>query len=236
MMNVTSARRLLLLAVGSVALAGAAAGEAEPPPRRAPAAAYFNNFLKAETGKVPADFMVLAGNFVVKEEPDGNKMLELPGEPLEHFGLLFGPGEHDQVRVSADIWGDVTGRRFPEFGVGAGDLGGYKLWLVPGQKLLELRKGEDVVATVPYPSWKPQTWTFMRLTVRRAGGGATGGTRVEGYVAQDGATPEAAATEIAFDDTEAPPTGRASVWGTPFSGRPIRFDNLTVRVGDAAAK
>src|SRR5438874_13641621 len=51
---------------------------------------YENNFEKAEVGKVPEDFLVLDGAFTVKEE-GGNKFLELPGAPLDTFGLLFGP-------------------------------------------------------------------------------------------------------------------------------------------------
>jgi len=48
---------------------------------------YSNGFDKAETGKVPEDLMVLEGGFAVQEE-SGNKFLELPGSPLETFGLL----------------------------------------------------------------------------------------------------------------------------------------------------
>ena len=50
---------------------------------------YENNFEKAEVGKVPEDFLVLDGAFVVKEETD-NRFLELPGAPLDSFALQFG--------------------------------------------------------------------------------------------------------------------------------------------------
>ena len=53
---------------------------------------YTNGFDKAEVEKVPEDMMVLDGGFAVKEE-GGNKFLELPGAPLETFGVLFGPAE-----------------------------------------------------------------------------------------------------------------------------------------------
>src|SRR5262245_56090812 len=51
---------------------------------------YQNNFEKAEVGKLPDEFLVLDGAFAIKEEA-GNKFLELPGAPLDTFGMLFGP-------------------------------------------------------------------------------------------------------------------------------------------------
>src|SRR5436189_6012641 len=78
---------------------------------------YENNFEKAEVGKVPADFLVLDGGFVVKEE-GGNKFLELPGAPLDTFAVQFGPTESSGVAVSARINSTSKGRRYPTFGVG----------------------------------------------------------------------------------------------------------------------
>ena len=66
---------------------------------------------------LPADFLVLDGAFEVKEEA-GNKFLELPGAPLETFGVLFGPTEKDGLSVGVRIFGTLKGRRFPAFGAG----------------------------------------------------------------------------------------------------------------------
>src|SRR5882724_8662275 len=68
---------------------------------------YENDFEKAALAKVPEDFLVLDGQFSVKEE-GGNKFLELPGAPLDTFGLLFGPTEKEGTAVYARIFG--TGR------------------------------------------------------------------------------------------------------------------------------
>src|SRR5205814_4439546 len=87
---------------------------------------YENNFQKATVGKVPEDFLVLDGGFSVKEE-SGNKFLELPGAPLESFGVQFGPAEVSDLAVSARIKGTAKGRRFPVFGVGLNGVAGYKL-------------------------------------------------------------------------------------------------------------
>ncbi|MEP6663452.1 MAG: hypothetical protein ABJC04_07275, partial [Verrucomicrobiota bacterium] len=51
---------------------------------------YENNFEKEELGKTPNEFLVLDGGFSVKSDGT-NKFFELPGAPLETFGVLFGP-------------------------------------------------------------------------------------------------------------------------------------------------
>ena len=79
-----------------------------------PGTVYQNDFEKAEIGKVPEDFLVLDGGFAVQQE-GGNKFLELPGAPLDTFGLLFGPTETNNLSASARIFGTAKGRRFPAF-------------------------------------------------------------------------------------------------------------------------
>ncbi len=188
---------------------------------------YENNFEKADVGKVPEDFLVLDGGFIVKEE-SGNKFLELPGAPLDNFGVLFGPTETANVAVVARIHGTGKGRRFPAFGVGLNGVGGYKIQITPAKKVIELFKGEDVVASAPY-TWESGTWTLLRLQVRKV---KDGEFVVEGKAWKQGAE-EPKAWIISQTEMGELTAGRASVWGNPFSGTPIRFDDLQVqRVSD----
>src|SRR2546427_6378796 len=76
-----------------------------------PAVLYQNTFEKALVGKLPEDFLVLDGAFLVKEE-NGNKFMELPGAPLDSFAVQFGPVQTSDVAVSARIKGTAKGRRF----------------------------------------------------------------------------------------------------------------------------
>src|SRR4051812_9030800 len=78
---------------------------------------YQNDFEKAELNKVPDDFLVLEGEFAVQEE-NGNKFLELPGAPLDTYGVLFGPNLKENSSVSARFFGTGKGRRYPTFAVG----------------------------------------------------------------------------------------------------------------------
>src|SRR6266566_3030468 len=110
---------------------------------------YQNDFEKAEVGKVPPEFLVLDGGFAVKEEA-GNKFLELPGSPLESFGVQFGPTESSDLSVTARIKGTAQGRRYPTFGVGLNGVAGYKLQVSPAKKMLELYKDQALKASVSY--------------------------------------------------------------------------------------
>src|ERR1051326_1780512 len=138
------------------------------------AAIYFNDFTKANPGKMPEDFLVLHGAFDVKEE-GGNKFVELPGAPVvEGAGVLFGPTEKDGVAVSARIHATGKGRRFPSFGVGLNGVGGCRLQVSAAKRLVELYKGDEVVASAPYV-WESDSWTMLRLQLRKLKGGAVAG-------------------------------------------------------------
>lgn len=184
-------------------------------------ALYENNFEKAAVGTAPADFLVLDGGFIVKEE-EGNKYLELPGAPLDSFGALFGPTEKTDVVVSARIKGTNKGRRYPTFGVGLNGQGGYKLRVSPGKKALEIYKGDEAVASAPY-DWKSGEWTTVRLQVVKSGEG----WKVEGKAWSRGAT-EPAQPMVLYEDKQEPSAGRASIWGSPYATTPIQFDDLVV--------
>jgi hypothetical protein len=183
-------------------------------------ALYENNFETNAVGKVPEEFLVLDGQFTVKEDGT-NKVLELPGAPLETFGVLFGPTEAADVTVSAKVFGTGKGRRFPTFAIGANGVSGYRLQVSPGKKLLELYKGDEVIKSAPF-DWKSGEWTELRLQVSKAGGEM----KVEGKAWP--VAGEEPGWVISISDTASVPSGRASIWGSPYSDTPIKYDNLEV--------
>ena len=185
---------------------------------------YENNLEKADVGKLPDEFMVQDGNFVVKDFGT-NKVLELPGAPVETFGLFFGPTESSEVAVSAKIFGSSKGRRFPTFGVGLNGPSGYRLMMAPAKKSLELFRNDEFQTSVPC-EWKAGEGLNFKLQIRKM---KDGEWRVEGKVWD---AKEPAAWCVTFDDKTEPMAGRASIWGSPFAGTPIWFDDLSVfRVG-----
>ena len=203
---------------------GASAADAPPPTN------YFIDFEKTPPGKPPEDMLVLNGEFSVKADGN-NHFLEVAGEPLDSYGVLFGP-TISLPDVSAKIYATSTGRRFPEVGVGCGDAGGYKLMLVPGQSSLELRRGEDPVAHVGYDKWQSGQWFSFRLKVSAAGEGKW---HIQGKV-WPGAEKEPDGWSISYDAADDPAAGRASVWASPYSGTPVRFDDLSASGSGAGEK
>lgn len=210
---------LLNLASCVVCCGGSMALAAEP---QTASPVYQNNFEQAAVGTLPEDLFLLDGGFAVREE-GGNRFLELPGAPLDSFGLLFGPTEKQNLSVSARALGTGKGRRYPAFGVGLNGGGGYKLMVAPAKKAIELHRGDSIKATAPF-EWQSGKWTHFRLELRGTSGGVV---KVVGKVWQEG-NPEPAAPSIEFEDAQEPPPGRASIWGSPFAGTPIRYDDLSV--------
>jgi hypothetical protein len=185
-------------------------------------ATYQNDFEKAEIGKLPEEFMVLNGTFTVRAE-GGNKFLELPGDPVDDFSLLFGPTESAGLMASVRIYGTAKGRRLPAFALGLNGVGGYELQISPGRRAVELMKGEERLASVPYP-WVSGTWTVLKLQVRKLTDGAW---KIEGKAWKEG-TPEPAKWMVSHEDKTEPPAGRALISGHPISGTAILFDDLKV--------
>jgi len=208
--------RLLLIAFALADTGTDASRAAEAPAKPL----YHNDFEAAESGKLPAEMMVMSGDFVVKADAKDGKILELPGEPLDTFGLLFGPTPAGDATASARFFGTKKGRKFPTFGVSLGGVGGYRLQVSAAKKTLEIFQGDEARQSAAY-EWKDESWTSLRVQVRKAASGWI----VQGKAWPAG-TPEPAAWSITFEAKEEPSAGRAGIWGSPFSGTPIRFDDL----------
>ena len=128
---------------------------------------YQNNFEETQIGEVPDDFLVLDGDFAVKQE-GGNKYLELPGAPLDAFGFMFGPSARHGNEISARMFGTKKGRRYPVFGIALNGVNGYRLQVAPAKRAIELLKGSTVVAKVPF-RWGGGEWLRLALQVEQTG-------------------------------------------------------------------
>lgn len=181
---------------------------------------FQQDFEKLPAGELPAEFLVLNGIFSVTEDA-GAKFAELPGSPLEDFGFLFGPSEASGIEASARIFGTKQGRKFPTFALGVNGGGGYKVRVAPAKKAIELVKGEEIVKSSPL-DWKSGEWTSLKLRVRKT----PEGFKIEGKAWQGSAEPTD--WSLSLDEKDAMPPGKSGVWGMPYSGNPIRFDDLKV--------
>jgi hypothetical protein len=187
---------------------------------------YRIDFEQADVGQVPDDFLVIDGQFAVREL-EGNKVLELPGAPLETYGFLMGPAQKEGLAVSARFHGTSRGRKFPTFAVSLNSVGGFRLRVAPAKKAVELVKNDAPVASVPF-EWKSGVWTSLKLQIRKA---AEGLWKVEGKAWLNG-QPEPDTWTIVWDEAQEPVNGRPGAWGSPFSGTPIWYDDVVVSAAD----
>ena len=184
---------------------------------------YQNNFEQTETDNVPDEFLVLDGDFAVKQE-GGNKYLELPGAPLDAFGFMFGPSARHGNEISARMFGTKKGRRFPVFGVSLNGVYGYRLQVTPAKRAIELLKAGAVVAKVPF-RWGGGEWLRLALRVEQTGEDEW---TVSGTVWADEEKAPAKPT-LTYKETKEPRNGKPSIWGSPYSGTPIRYDDIVVK-------
>ena len=185
-------------------------------------AVFANDFESSETGKAPKDFLVIAGAFTVQAD-GGKKFLELPGSPLDTFGALFGPAKMEGLSVTGKFFGTKVGRKFPAFGLSLNGAGGYRLQVSAAKKQLEIFKGDEARANVSF-EWVGAAWLSLRIQARQTLAGAW---VIEGRAwPAGGAEPEK--WSISLEEKDAPAAGRPGVWGSPFSGTPIRFDDLMI--------
>ncbi len=182
---------------------------------------YKNDFESAAVDKAPSDVMIMAGGFEVKQD-GANKVLELPGEPLDTFGMLFGPSTKDDITATARFFGTKKGRKFPTFGLSLNGVGGYRLQVSPAKNAIEFVKGDETKLSVPY-TWTSDKWTTLRITVRKEGAGWV----IEGKAWAEGEN-EPQKPMITAEEPKEPAAGRAGIWGSPYSGTPIRFDDLLI--------
>ena len=125
--------------------------------------------------------------------------------------------------MRARVYSESSKRLAPRFGVGLNGVAGYRLLVASGQNRLQLLKDQEAVASAPF-EWKSATWTSLHLQIRKV---SEGKSIIEGG-AWAGGTPEPKDWSISFEVSETPPAGKASIWGAPYSGKPILFDDLSV--------
>lgn len=180
-----------------------------------PTVVYRNNFESETVGDLPDDILILDGDFVVAEDGE-NRAVKLPGNPVRRFGFLVGPVMTGKGSINAHVRSEGRGRRYPQFGVGLMGIRGVRLQVAPAKNAINLFLNNQVIASTEF-NWKAGVWVELGLSVH--------GNLAMGNVHIDGAKPVTVSARL----PSPAPNGRASVWGTPYSGEPIWFDDLLLR-------
>jgi hypothetical protein len=171
-----------------------------------------------QSAALPESWIELNGKVTVV---DG--ALRLPAEPLELHGVMFGPALLDNLRVDARFRAEAKGRQFPEFGLGLNGISGFRVMVSPGQKKLKLFRNDVLVHEMDH-TWVPGDWTHMTFQIQSLPGLKW---RVMAKVWHSSEL-EPKEWQLMWTESVEPLTGRATVWGHPFTGTPIAIDDLRV--------
>ena len=187
---------------------------------------YSNDFEFLEIDSFPKGMMEIDGVFQVKASDSGKigkrRYLEMAAEPLTENAVIFGPSVKKAATVQARIKGFRKRRSYPRFGIGLHGISGYRLRVVPSKKVIELVKNEEPVKSAPY-KWTPDQWVNLRLKIEQEGDK----WKISGSAWSDGS--KVPQNELISHLHEGSPgQGKASLWGTAYSGKVIQFDDLTL--------
>ena len=187
------------------------------------------DFEEFEVGSEP-DLFVIEGTFIVRDDA-GNKVLELQPQPLSESGVIFGKSLKGAASVTVDIKASKKRRSTPRFGVGLHGISGYRLRLVPATNVIELVKSEEAVKSAEFKGNSGE-WLSLRLAIET---GADGKWVISGWAWPKGSEAPKDPV-ITMQSEEKPGQGKASIWGTPYSGTPILYDNLVIQDAAKAAQ
>lgn len=186
---------------------------------------YEENFDGVEEGRLPKDFFVLEGNFMVTDL-NGRKCLSLKGIPVGEHGFLFGPRiRESNLELSFTCKGAVKSRRHSVFALALGGMSGIHQRFNPGTQSLLMSYGEDS-HTRELIHWKSSEWVQVCLQV------------IQGNVHQEitiktqwkNESEKTKMNEEIWRIEDAPlPNGKFILWGFSYAEKEMYWDDLKIR-------
>ncbi len=184
---------------------------------------FEENFSSLEVGSEPENLFILDGAYAVSQE-DNDKRLTLPGSPVGDFGLLFGPRVREKsLELSFSFLGTKKGRRLPSLAAGLGGVRSYRFRLNAATKQIILTRQDVEIGKVTY-QWESGVWCQVRFQALPGDGD---NTRIRLKLWERA---EEEPEEWLFDeiDRSAFAGGKCALWGYPYAGTPLHFDDLKI--------
>lgn len=175
-------------------------------------------------GEPPAEVFVVDGTIRIKEK-DGNKAIEIGIDPLVDGCAMLGSSANGSASIQARAFASKNGRSFPRFGIGVHGQSGYRLIVLCAKKELQLVKNDQVIKSAPY-EWTSDAWMNLKLEALKD---AQGKWSISGKAWPAGVA-EPVEPQIKHEDSTLKGQGKCSIWGTPFSGTPICFDDMKLEI------
>ena len=184
---------------------------------------FSENFSNLWIGEEPENLFILDGKFLVQRN-EGDKVLELAGSPVGDFGFLFGSRIKEKaMELQFSFHSTKQGRRYPAIAAGIGGMRGYRFrWNASARKILLFR--DEVLLLEKTISWKSSAWWQIRFQVlpRRESQNL-----IRLKLWQKG-NEEPKVWFIEHEDQFLFKGGKCVLWGFPYSGNSIHFDDLNI--------
>jgi hypothetical protein len=183
-------------------------------------------------GEPPAAVFVLDGKVSVAEKDGGKAVMIDPGTELVEASAQFGDSAAGGASIQARVFASKKGRSTPRFGLSVHGMAGYRLYVNPAKKQLELVKADQTLATAPF-TWTSDTWLNLKIEAKKAAGDAWSIT-ASAWPAAETAAP--ATPQLKHEDKGLKGQGKCAIWATPYSNTPIFFDDIHIEIEAAPAK
>ena len=184
---------------------------------------FDENFSSLEVGSEPENLFILDGAYAVSQE-ENDKRLTLPGSPVGDFGLLFGPRVREKsLELSFSFLATKKGRRLPAMAAGLGGVRSYRFRLNAATKQIILSRQDVEIGREVY-QLESGSWCRVRFQALPGDGE---NTRIRLKLWKRG---EEEPEKWLFDeiDPSAFAGGKCALWGYPYAGTPIHFDDLKI--------
>lgn len=180
-------------------------------------------------GEPPKEVFIVDGTIKIGAR-DGNKAIVIDPNPVTDASAQLAVSASGNASIEARILALKRGRSTPRFGVSVHGMSGHRLIVNPAKKSLDLVKGDQTLATVPF-AWTSEVWVKVKLEAKKAAGDAWD---ISGKAwPADAAEP--AKPLIKHEEKNLKGQGKCAIWATPFSGEPVFFDDIKISVEAAAA-
>ena len=181
----------------------------------------FSNYL---VGVEPESMFVLDGAYAVREE-SGQKVLTLPGSPVGDFGFLFGPRVREKtLELEFSFKSERKGRRYPSVAAGLGGVRAYRFRLNPAARKLMVHADDRLLAERPFV-WKAGVWWKARFQATALSEDSSV-VRLKLWPL----TEEEPDSWLFEEESDfAFKGGKCAIWGYPYAGTEIHFDELIIR-------
>ena len=184
---------------------------------------FEENFSSLEVGSEPENLFILDGAYAVSQE-ENDKRLTLPGSPVGDFGLLFGPRVREKsLSLTFSFLATKKGRRLPALAAGLGGVRSYRFRLNAATGEILLFRQDVEIGKVAY-QWESGAWCRVRFQAI-PGDGENTRIRLKLWKGDADEPDEWLLDQV---DPNGFAGGKCALWGDPYAGTPIHFDDLKI--------